>query len=515
MPRATRCLASDAKRFVTALASVVVLLVLLPGAAFAAEKGLVTDLSWGTSSSDQDRTAAASADLGSKWGRVNLNWRDIETSKGARNSSAVSRYDRAVTLTRQSGSKVIVMVSRAPGWASGSSNIEAPAQNPADYASFMTWLATHYRGQVEAYEIWNEQNTVRFWPAGVNAGQYAAQLKAAYPAVKQGDPAAKVLFGGMAFSDWQFVEAAYAAEPNLGQYFDVMATHPYTGSRAEYTGAAPPEAITRGPDGRMDMYSFPAYRELRTTMAAHGGAKPIWFTEFGWSTETGDGWGVTQAQQADYLTRALRYVEQDPYVEVACWYNLRNNFWSGNANNWDSNLGLMKTDFSHKPSYDTFKAYTPGAGPAPTPDPTPAPAPNSTPAPAPTPAPTTDPTAPTTPPTTTSARPKKKTRTSLRVGTAATSSATTSAVASRARSYSLAGRVVASSGGFVTIRLQRAAGSSRAYRTVRLLRVRLTSAGSFVTRVRLRGSGTWRVRASFSGSSTDLPSASGFAYLRR
>ncbi len=99
-------------------------------------------------------------------------------------------------LTRQSGSKVIVMVDRAPGWASGSSNVEAPAQNPADLASFMTWLATHYRGQVEAYEIWNEQNTTRFWPAGVNAGQYAAQLKAAYPAVKTGDPAAKVLFGG-------------------------------------------------------------------------------------------------------------------------------------------------------------------------------------------------------------------------------------------------------------------------------------------------------------------------------
>ena len=130
MPASTRCLASDAKRFVTALATVLVLLVLLPGAASAAEKGLVTDLSWGTSSSDQDRTAAASTDLGSKWGRVNLSWRDIETSRGARNSSAVARYDRAVSLTRQSGSKVIVMVDRAPGWASGSSNIEAPARTP-------------------------------------------------------------------------------------------------------------------------------------------------------------------------------------------------------------------------------------------------------------------------------------------------------------------------------------------------------------------------------------------------
>ena len=90
------------------------------------------------------------ADLGSKWNRVNLSWRDIETSKGARSSSGIARYDRAVALTRQSGSKVIVMVNRAPGWASGSGNVEAPAQNPADSASFMTWLAAHYRRQVDA-----------------------------------------------------------------------------------------------------------------------------------------------------------------------------------------------------------------------------------------------------------------------------------------------------------------------------------------------------------------------------
>jgi Glycosyl hydrolase catalytic core len=300
------------------------------------------------------------------------------------------------------------------------------------------------------------------------------------------------------------VEAAFAAEPNLGQYFDVMATHPYTGSVAGYVGAAPPESITMRSDGRMDKMSFPAYRELRATMAAHGGAKPIWFTEFGWATETGDGWGVSQAQQADYLTRALRYVEQDPYVEVACWYNLRNNYWAGNANNWEDNLGLMKTDFSHKPAYDTFKSYTPGAGPAPTPDPTPAPTPA--------PAPTTSPTTTSSP--TTSTRPKKKTRTSLRVGTAATSSANTPAVSSHARSYSLGGKVVASTGGFVTIRFQRAAGSSRAFRTVRLVRVRLAQAGTFGTRVRLRGRGMWRVQAAFDGNSTDLPSASRFAYLR-
>jgi polysaccharide biosynthesis protein PslG len=505
----THFLPSRAARLAAAFATFLFLLVVVPAGSLAAEKGLVPDLTWGTSSSTQDQTAAAMADVGSKWSRVHLSWREIETSKGARNSSAVAKYDRGVQLSRQAGSKVIIMVNRAPGWASGSSNVEAPAQNPADLASFMSWLAGHYRGQVDAYEIWNEQNLVRFWPAGVNAGQYAAHLKAAYPAVKQGDPNAKVLFGGLSFSDWEYLEAAYAAEPSLGQYFDVMATHPYTGSFPGYSGAAPPEHVERLPNGRMHSMVFPAYRELRATMAAHGGAKPIWFTEFGWSSESGDAWGVSEAVQADYLARAYRYVEQDPYVQVACWYNFRNNYWSGNANTWEAQHGLMRVDFSKKPSYAAFKAYVPGTAPSSTSDPAPYPTTSGS-----DPAPTSDPTSAPAPETTAGGGgTKKQTRTRLRVATGKAAPAGT-AVSSRARSYAVRGQVVRASDGYVTIRLQRSAGSGRGYRTVRVVRVPVTRAGTFATTVRMRGSGVWRVRATFAGTSTTLPSASPFAYFR-
>jgi hypothetical protein len=505
MPVSTRCLASDAKRFVVALAAVVVLLVLLPGGAFAAEKGLETDMTWGTSSTTQQRTADLMADVGSQWVRLDMSWADVETSRGARNSTIVAQTDRAVQMSRAKGIKIILVVANAPGWASGTSNKSSPPQNPADYANFLSWVVNRYRGQIEAYEVWNEQNTTRFWPAGVNPGQYANLLKAAYPAVKAADSAAKVLFGGLSFNDYDFVEGAYAAAPDLGQYFDVMATHPYTGSFPGISGAAPPEHTATLANGRLDKMCFPSYRELRATMAAHGGAKPIWFTEFGWSTETGDAWGVSEAVQADYLTRALRYVEQDPYVQVAITYNFRNNYWANNANNWEDSLGLMRTDWTPKPAYNAFKTYTPGSGPAPTPDPDPTPAP----------APTNEPTPTTTQPTSTTSTskgPKKKTRTTLRVSGGAGALAAKAAT-NRASRLSLNGVVADATAGRVRIRLQRLAGAGRGSRTV-VVSVRLSRAGRFATRVVLRGSGRWRVQALYGGSDSQLPSTSRFAYFR-
>jgi hypothetical protein len=91
-------------------------------------------------------------------------------------------------------------------------------------------------------------------------------------------------------------------------------------------------------------------------MLARGDDKPIWFTEFGWST-TSKQCGVSEATQADYLRRAFEYIKQDPYVEVATWYNFRNNFYDSDADDYEAQFGLMRTDFTKKPAYTAFKTY--------------------------------------------------------------------------------------------------------------------------------------------------------------
>ena len=243
------------------------------------------------------------------------------------------------------------MVHRSPQWASGSNSTYAPPQDPETYAAFMRFLAARYSGRVAAWEIWNEPNTDRFWPTGPNATEYVSLLRAAYGAVKEADPAAQVVFGGLSQNDYSFVEAAYDA--GAKNWFDVMSVHPYPGPH-------PPEHSSSW-GGRISPNVFTGYREVRASMLAQNDDKPIWLTEFGWSTTTTDPWGVTPAQQADYLRRAYCVLEQDPYVEVAAWYNLRNNHWNADADEWESQLGLVKSTFERKPSYDAYKGYDPQA----------------------------------------------------------------------------------------------------------------------------------------------------------
>ena len=316
----------------------------------AAEPGVVGDLTWFPDEADRERSATVMQDLGSKWVRLDIGWHDFEPSKGNYSSWALNAYEQEFRRAKAAGQKVIAMVHTTPDWANGSTNMHTPPSNPADYADFMRFVSGRYGEWVDAWEIWNEQNYSRFW-TNPSPAAYTRLLKAAYPAVKAGDPTAPVVFGGLSTNDYEFVAGAYAA--GAKGYFDVMATHPYSCDRS-------PETIQRYSNGRMTKGSFPAYREVRATMLANDDPKPIWFTEFGWTTST-TGCGVSEATQADYLTRAFRYLEGDPYVQVATWYNMRNSWWYNDADQEAARYGLLKSDFTPKPAYTAFRNYATGA----------------------------------------------------------------------------------------------------------------------------------------------------------
>jgi polysaccharide biosynthesis protein PslG len=325
----------------------------------AAQPGLVPDLTWYTSDVDKVRTIAAIEDVGSEWVRLNVQWKEAEPTKGAYNEWWIAEYQKAVAMADAAGQSIIVMVDTAPSWASGSGSSNVPRE-PGDYAAFMKYLSGRLGPAVDAYEVWNEPNLKRFWSTGPNAAEYTRLLRAAYPAIKAGNPAAKVVFAGVSGNDYVFLEQAYDA--GAKGYFDVMATHPYP-----YCGSTGPADVRRS-NGRISVDSFTGYREVRATMAARGDVKPIWVTEFGWNTSStkcdpGAGmWqgGVTEAKQAEYLYEAFELLERDPYVEVALWYDFRNNYWMKDENAPEAQYGLLRTDFTPKPAYYAYRDYAHG-----------------------------------------------------------------------------------------------------------------------------------------------------------
>jgi hypothetical protein len=324
-----------------------------PGVASAAQPGLVTDLTWGISRSDQDRTVGAMQDVGARWTRLSVQWKDYEPVRGAYAPWDVAQIDRAVQLCRHAGIRILLDVVNAPAWASqtddsGQGNVP---RKPADFADFMRYLANRYRGQIDAYEIWNEPDIRRFWNTGPSASAYTALLKAAYPAVKSGDPNALVVSGGLSWdyesSSSSFLIKMYAAGAKGS--FDVLALH-------DFPDASIANGLTTWAQGR---------RTARRVMLANGDNRPVWITEFGFNTATAaSGWqpSSTPQQQADLLRRAFQVMEQDaPWLQVAFYYNFRNNYWQHDKlTDIEAQFGLLNSDFSPKPAYYVFKSYTRG-----------------------------------------------------------------------------------------------------------------------------------------------------------
>ena len=312
------------------------------GTAHAAQPALVTDLTWGISSADQDRTVAALVDSHAHWARLSIQWKAWEPTRGNFASWELARTDRAVRLAKQSGVHVLLDVLNAPAWASttDTSGLGNVPREPAAFGRFMSLVAARYRGLVDAYEIWNEPDIAAFWNGGPDPLRYTALLKAGYIAVKTVDPAALVVSGGLSWDYQKFLGAMYAA--GAKSYFDVLALHPYA-TRSLSTWLS-------------------SIRLARRTELANGDTRPIWLTEFGFNTSVdSSAWqpGVTETQQAQLVTDSYRLLEAESYVQLAFYYALRNNWWShDDPRSTDACFGLLRTDFSPKPAYSAFRALS-------------------------------------------------------------------------------------------------------------------------------------------------------------
>ena len=227
---------------------------------------------------------------------------------------------------------------------------------PAEYAAVAADLATELKGRNVAYEVWNEPDDTTFWQDGPQPAAYSALLKAAYPAIKRADPAATVLVGGLVGNDFDFVEHLY--DSGAKGSFDGAAVHTDTACLT-----TDPREYYREPSGRIGRYSFTGYREVRATMLAHGDDKPVWMTELGWASTTATcerggragtkAGGVTQPEQADFLSKAYGCLANDPWLEQAAWFNLHD-IQTGSTND-ALNLGLVTDAFSRKPAFAAFQ----------------------------------------------------------------------------------------------------------------------------------------------------------------
>ena len=220
------------------------------------------------------------AGLGADWVRMWALWEELEPAPGVFDQHRISLMNERMAALKARGVKVLVVVHRAPAWASGGRGGIAPPSNPASFGAFMGQIAQRVPG-ADAWELWNEPDSGEFWAGGADPAAYAALLRSAYPAIKAVQPGDVVVTGGMVGNNMDFLAALYA---NGAQgSFDAVGVH--TDTACLTSG---PDAYYRDERGRVGRYTFSAYREVYAVMADHGdAAKPIWMTEMGWNTQRG------------------------------------------------------------------------------------------------------------------------------------------------------------------------------------------------------------------------------------
>jgi len=208
------------------------------------------------------------AEAGADWIRHNaLVWSEVETTEGSYNWSVLADLERQLINAQQNDIEVILVVRGTPSWAQKYPGVSCGPIRREKFIAFGKFLSEAVKRfsvppyNVTYWQIWNEPDVDRnyvdpdnpfgcwaeYEDAYYGGGYYGDMLAEVYPWIKQANPQAQVLVGGlllacnMAFPDacrfhgMNFLEGILRrGGANDGRYyFDGVAFHTYD----DYFGA--------------------------------------------------------------------------------------------------------------------------------------------------------------------------------------------------------------------------------------------------------------------------------------
>lgn len=347
--------------------------------------------------------------------RITVPWTMLETNfhmPGATpdfNPLAVERVTAVLDAAHALGIQVIFQISNTPCgrssyWSSPPSNSQCstlgtwatyPATDESDLSGAVAKVIGLWGADIYAIEVWNEPNEQYFLsnqtlcdasaPADLygpssdstRAAAYVPIVKAVWQAVKASAyPGILVVAGSIGLSDTTFLQDLY--NDGIAGYYDAISVHPYQVQLAYQP--TPTSCAQRGTSSALvattqdpavpfsdALFSFQTgVPAMHNVMVGNGDSThPLFLTEFGFPTcVTGStvaplersgsfnyaGWCVSLTQQENWLNESINMVRGWSYVGAATIYTLRDPP-DGESPVSLNNFGLMRHDFTPKPSY--------------------------------------------------------------------------------------------------------------------------------------------------------------------
>lgn len=251
--------------------------------------------------------------------------------------------DRTLDAARASGLQVRIRLIDLPKWALDKP-IGLPHQPPRTSTEFRYWrqfvtrVMTHVRGRVNYVEVWTEPNSPTYWPTGPDAAQYAKLLSETAGIVRRIAPDTKIITGGIAGNDVDFINNFYAA---LGDRrpFDLIGVAPWTHTA--------PTVV----DDSDVKNSYPGVTVLPKVTAADGDPeRPLYVTAFGYPTSGRH--AVSDSTRARFATQALEIATCVTPIQAFSWYYLHPSPWDPPA--WT----LLDRQLNGGPTYNALVKWS-------------------------------------------------------------------------------------------------------------------------------------------------------------
>jgi hypothetical protein len=199
---------------------------------------------------------------------------------------------------------------------------------------------------ITTWQLWNEQNSPKYFAPKVSVSTYAKMLKSAGAAIRAKQPGADIILGGMWGPDSaekvvtpvrKYLQKLYKV-PGIKDSFDSIALHPYSSSA----------------DGSQE-----ALRVAESVVKKKDPKVGMWITEIGWASggPKGEPFNKGKAGQAKTLKDAYKGFDKtkNKYrLRGVFWYSWRDKPGGDTICTWCGHAGLRAKNGTAKAAWDAF-----------------------------------------------------------------------------------------------------------------------------------------------------------------
>ncbi len=278
-------------------------------------------MAWFYKEDKMDAVANLCALAGVNWVRDRLNWAEMEPQRGL--WASTNRYDASAAAQSRAGLRALQVIHLSPQWAN--SNSKRFPLDLRDAYRFFEAMAKRWRGQVRAFEPWNEADIPMF--GGHTGAEMASLQKAAYLGLKAGNSNIVACLNVFAVHNTNQLADLHANE--AWPYFDTYNLHHYE--------------------------PFDNYPKLYADHRAVSAGKPLWITECAVPVKWAGDEDLKEPTDADLKVQAERVAKTFACSlhegAAATFYFLLPHYVEG-----QTQFGILRPDLTPRPAFVALAA---------------------------------------------------------------------------------------------------------------------------------------------------------------